>query len=171
MITLDELAENAEIKEEYRKTVLLTMFKKICVKMENNFNYRDSIRRLFRETFDKVMTSKLIIEKNFDVCLQDNDAILLSSWFEANLRKSNQRNSKKTSLEVKKELYEKQGGLCASCGEPLGTNWSLIHVDHIIPFKLVGDELPNNYQDLCETCNECKSAKVDFIFKRMIKIN
>ena len=96
MITLDELAENAEIKEEYRKTVLLTMFKKICVKMENNFNYRDSIRRLFRETFDKVMTSKLIIEKNFDVCLQDNDAILLSSWFEANLRKSNQRNSKKT---------------------------------------------------------------------------
>ena len=53
------------------------------------------------------------------------------------------------------------------CGEPLGPVMAKIHVDHIIPWKLVGDELNDNYQALCETCNECKSARTDYIFKAL----
>lgn len=170
MLLLEELAENPEIKKEYRKTVLLSMFKKICVRMENNESFKKSIRQLFRESYDKNLTSKIIIEKNFDVNISKDDSKLLSSWFEANLMKQNHRNSKFTSLEVKKKLFDIQNGICASCGEKLGTDMSKIHVDHIIPFKLVGDELKDNYQDLCDTCNECKSAKIDFIFKKMINI-
>ena len=68
------------------------------------------------------------------------------------------------------ELFKEQNGKCAVCGENLGDNWSIIHVDHIIPWALVGDELKDNYQVLCETCNESKSANTDYIFKNLIKL-
>ena len=54
------------------------------------------------------------------------------------------------------------------CGCELGDNWSKIHVDHVVPWELVGDELENNFQDLCEKCNEEKNASTNYIFLRMI---
>ena len=88
---------------------------------------------------------------------------MLETWLSANLRKDNRRH--KLSSEIKSELYKKQKGRCAVCGEPLDTN---SHVDHIIPWSLVGDELSSNYQYLCESCNESKSASIDYIFKSLI---
>lgn len=170
MLTLEEIANRQDVKDEYRKTVLLSMFKKICVRMNNDEAYKNSIRNLFRESYDKPLTSKIIIEKNFDVDISIDDSKMLCSWFEANLKKKSTRNPKFTSIEVKRSLCKQQNWLCASCGENLGDDMSKIHVDHIIPFKLVGDELQDNYQALCETCNECKSAKTDFLFKKMINI-
>ncbi|MBR4237534.1 HNH endonuclease [bacterium] len=170
MLSLEELAENPDIKNEYKKTVLLSMFKKVCIKMKNDESFEKSIRNLFRESYDKVLTTKIIIERSFDISLSEEESKLLSTWFEANFKKQNKRNPKFTSIEVKKRLFTLQNGMCALCGEELGNEMSKIHVDHIIPFILVGDELKDNYQDLCNICNECKSAKIDFIFKKMINI-
>lgn len=171
MISLKELAEDELIKKEYIKTVLLTMFKKICVKMSNNLEYKRKIKSLYLQTNDKINTTKIIMQKEFNLNLTDDEAVLLCKWIEANFKKREQRSNITTNLDFKKKLYLKQNGFCVSCGEPLGSDWSKIHVDHIIPFKLVGDELDDNYQDLCETCNECKGAKIDYMFKSLIKIN
>ena len=171
MDSLDSLLDNSLVREEYKKTVLLTMFKKVCVRMNGDNSYRKKIRNLFRQTNDRKMTARLLVENEFNVCLSDSESTMLEKWFSANLRKNPKRNPKYTCETVKKELLIKQNGICPSCGEPLGNDLSKIHVDHIIPFVLVGDELENNYQDLCETCNECKSARVDYLFGKLIKTN
>jgi len=171
MDSLDSLLDDSLVREEYKKTVLLTMFRKVCVKMNSDKSYRQKIQNLFRQTNDRIMTARLLVEKEFDVCLSDVESSMLEKWFYANLRKKPKRNPKYTCEAIKKELFIKQNGICPSCGESLGTDFSKIHVDHIIPFVLVGDELENNYQDLCETCNECKSARVDYLFAKLIKTN
>lgn len=168
MIRLEELLASDEIKKEYRKTFLLCMFQKICTKMERNKDFKVRIHTLFRQSSDYSITAKAIIQNVLKYEISNNDAALISTWFEANLKKSSQR--KPIPLSIKRSLYEKQEGKCVICGESLGKDWSKIHVDHIIPFKLVGDELSDNYQDLCDTCNSAKNDRTDFIFKSMLKL-
>lgn len=168
MATLEELASNDEIKAEYRKTFLLNLFQKICVRMNKDEKYHERVKTVFRQTKDRKQTTAALIKNALGYDLSSEDAELMSKWFSANLKKQNSR--KPIPLSVKMDLYKKQDGKCMVCGEDLGNDWSKIHVDHIIPWKLVGDELENNYQDLCDTCNECKSARTDYIFKNMIKL-
>lgn len=168
MPTLLELASDAQIRQEYEKSFMLNMFRKICVKMHNDEVYKAKIRTLFRESFDKKITTQIIIKREFDYDLIMDEADIMSAWFDAHFKKSNKR--KAIPLSIKEELFKKQNGKCAVCGENLGDNWSIIHVDHIIPWALVGDELKDNYQVLCETCNESKSANTDYIFKNLIKL-
>jgi hypothetical protein len=166
--TLLEFATDEQIRQEYQKSFMLNMFRKICVNMKNDPKYKVKIQTLFRESHNKCMTTQIIIKNKFNYDLTFDEAKIMSSWFAANLKKSNQR--KRLPLSLKIELFDKQNGKCAVCGEDLGNDWSKIHVDHIIPWTLVGDELENNYQNLCETCNECKSASTDYIFKNLIKL-
>ena len=168
MPTLLEFATNEQIVEEYQKSFLLNMFRKICVKMRNDSVFKTKIQTLFRESYNKETTSQIIINREFNYDLSKEEAKLLTTWFEAHFRKGNRRNP--IPLSKKIELFKEQDGKCAVCGEALGLDWAKIHVDHIIPWTLVGDELDNNYQDLCETCNECKSASTDYIFKNLIKL-
>lgn len=168
MPTLEDLATNDEIKAEYKKTFLLNLFRKMCVRMNKDPQFKTKIRKLFLETHDTTQTTQIIIKRYLDYDLQPDEAQQMSIWFGANLRKSSKR--KAIPLETKKALYDKQNGKCMVCGEELGTDWSKIHVDHVIPWALVGDELDENYQDLCETCNECKSARTDYIFKSMLNL-
>ena len=90
----------------------------------------------------------------------------MSEWVNANLNKKDKRAN--LSLELKQKLFSQQNGKCLICGESLGLDWSKIHIDHIIPWSLVGDELDNNYQDLCNYCNENKNDRIDYVFKSMI---
>lgn len=168
MPTLLELATEEQIREEYQKSFMLNLFRKICVKMRNDSTYKAKIQNLFRESFNKNVTVQLIVRREFDYDLTKEEAEIMCKWFDAHFKKSNRRKS--IPLSVKMELYKKQNGKCAVCGENLGADNSKIHVDHIIPWTLVGDELEDNYQDLCDTCNECKSASTDYIFKNLIKL-
>ena len=168
MPTLEDLATNEEIKAEYKKTFLLNLFRKMCVRMNKDPQFKAKIRKLFLETYDKVQTTTIIIKRYLDYDLQAEEAKLVSIWFNAYLQKASHR--KAIPLDLKKELCRKQNGKCMVCGEDLGGDWSKIHVDHIIPWILVGDELDDNYQALCDTCNECKSARTDYIFKSMLNL-
>lgn len=168
MSTLLDFATDEQIQQEYKKTFLLNMFRKICVKMKKDAAYKTHLQTLYRESFNNKITTQLIVKKAFNYDLTMDEANTMNMWIEAHLKKSNKRKSIPHS--VKSNLYEKQDGKCAACGENLGDDWSKIHVDHIIPWTLVGDEIEDNYQALCETCNECKSASTDYIFKSLIKL-
>ncbi len=156
------------IKNEYRKTFLLNIFQSICSKANNELDYKKHILTLFRQSTCLTDTIKAIVERECKYELSDEDVEIMLPWFQAYRRKSDKRKS--IPLALKQELYKKQNGLCAVCEQKLVKNWSEVHVDHIIPWVLVGDELENNYQVLCETCNKCKNSKIDYIFKKMIKL-
>ena len=163
-----DLTTNKEIAQEYKKTFLLNMFQKICSKMSKDEYYKNHILTLLRQTSDTKSMVSTIILKECGYALDDDENDYMNTLFDAYRRKKNVR--KNIPIEVKKKLCQEQCNRCSSCGQLLGNDWSKIHVDHIVPWVLVGDELPNNYQVLCETCNECKNSKIDFIFKKMINL-
>jgi CRISPR/Cas system Type II protein with McrA/HNH and RuvC-like nuclease domain len=136
--------------------------------MKRDDIYRLHVQKLYKQSTNKVITSKVILNRDFKYDASESDAELFNTWLSAYLNKSDTR--KRFSDSFKKELFNKQKGLCAVCGEKLENDFSKIHVDHIIPWTLVGDELKDNYQYLCSTCNECKSCHTDYIFKSLINL-
>lgn len=169
MTKFDDFTANEQIKAEYKKIFLLNLFQKLCVRMSKNPDIKKRIQNLYRQSYNKTETTGLVVKREFDYDMTVDEADLFYTWIMAHFKKSNTR--KTLPLELKKALYEKQHGVCVACGEELGSEWKKIHIDHIIPFKLVGDELNDNYQVLCDVCNECKSARIDYIFKSMLKLN
>ena len=169
MPTLEQIATTEQIKTEYKKTFLLNLFQKICIKMNKILEYRNKNLKLLRQSHDNIETTKIIIKKEFNYDLDEEEALIIHKWLLTYFKKSLSR--KKFSQEIKNSLYEKQNGKCPICGECLGDEWSKIHVDHIIPWVLVGDELDDNYQLLCDICNQCKSSRTDYIFKNLIGLN
>lgn len=169
MHSFEEIFSSEEVIAEYRKSFLLNMFKKLVVRMNRDKQYLQHVRNLFLQSTNKALTISLIIKQNFEIELSMEEARFILDWLEAYFKKSSRRRS--FTAEFRKDLYDKQNGLCRACGEPLGSDMSKVHVDHIIPWMLVGDELKDNYQCLCETCNECKSAHTDYMFKNLIKLN
>ena len=169
MATLEELASNEDIKAEYRKSFLLNLLKKIIGRMRNDKQFNKTVRTLYRQSTNRLITTKVIVKNNlaFDLC--DADAELMCLWMTAHLNKSDRRKPFPSGL--KERLIEEQNGKCVVCGEPLGEDYSKIHIDHIIPWVLVGDELKDNYQCLCEICNESKSCHTDYIFKSLLNLN
>lgn len=168
MISFTDILKDEEVKAEYKKALLLTMFKKIVVRMNKDCSFRNTIRTLFSQSTNREVTVKAIMRNYLNYDIEDNDCKLMLQWFDANMKKSDRR--RPIPKEIKESLYKKQKGICAVCGEPLGQDMKYVHVDHIIPWMLVGDELKNNYQCLCPTCNECKSANIDYMFKNLIKL-
>ena len=163
-----KIIRDNKIKEEYKRAFLLNLFQKTCAKMNNDISYKNHIMVLFRQSYNKQNTTKSIIEHEHGFSLTDNDSEIMYKWFDAYIKKSNKRLPIPHS--TKDALYNSQRGLCMICGQPLGSDWKIIHIDHIIPWILVGDELDNNYQLLCSTCNQCKNSKTDFIFKSLLSL-
>ena len=57
------------------------------------------------------------------------------------------------------ELYNRQKGLCAICGEEIKRK--SFEVDHVIPFSYGGGNERGNLQLTCLRCNRSKSNSVD----------
>lgn len=169
MVSFEDLATDIKIKEEYKKTFLLNIFKKIVAKMKIDYAVEKNIKALYKQSTNKHITTTAIVRNYLNYEMTPSDAELMYTWFNAYLNKSDRR--KGFSDDFKQQLYEKQNGMCAVCGEPLDKQLSNNHVDHIIPWTLVGDELSDNYQYLCSSCNESKSCHTDYIFKSLLKLN
>lgn len=168
MISLDELINDEQIKEEYKKAVLLSLFKKVISREKADEKYKNHVENLFKQSYNRENTIKKIFLNDFGCEIDEDDARILNEWFLANQRKEPIR--RHISWELKVELCKKQGNVCLACGRFLGEDYSKIHVDHIIPWVLVGDELKDNYQALCETCNESKSSRTDYMISKLLKI-
>lgn len=153
---------------EYEKAKQLLVFEKLCRQMERSKEYDARIRTLFRQSTNAAITTKALFQNEYNFELRPDDAARMASWINARLLKQPTRKS--ISQETKSALVKSQNGECAICGCRIEEYSSKTHVDHIVPWVLVGDELENNYQALCEDCNHKKSNDVSFIFKSMINL-
>ena len=166
MIQLAELIKNDSVAKEYEKAFWLKQFGDICKKMDSDIKYKNRVLQLYKESYDEDVTTQSIIEKETGYTVSDEYVKTISRWLKAHFRKKVSRNG--IPFTVKEELFLKQKGKCVICGCNLGDDWSKIHVDHIVPWDLVGDELEDNFQDLCEKCNEEKNASTNYIFLKLI---
>ena len=167
MESIKTILNDEDIQKEYETAVLLSMFKAVCVKGKNDDCFRRRIYTLFRESLDRKATIKAIIKKEVEVELTNEEAQKMEKWFIAN---ENKKPRKHISEAEKYRLLKEQNYKCNICGADLSNSAKKIHVDHIIPYELVGDELEDNLQCLCETCNECKNSKIDFILLKKLRI-
>ena len=128
MLTLEELASNEKIKEEYKKTFLLNIFQKLCVRMERNASLRENIQTLFRQTKNESETIRAIIVRELNYKLSAEEAEIIKPWFLANLKKSKDR--KKLPNELKRKLCMEQDWKCGICGESLGQDLSDVSTEN-----------------------------------------
>ena len=164
----NEALKSNSFKEAYHDSFLLNIFQKLCSKLNNNEEYKRKFFTLLKQSYNVNNTIKSIVLKEYQIELSDDDAKKIALWVDAYRKKKPTR--KPISKDMRERLVKSQNGICLVCGENLGTDYSKIHIDHIIPFILVGDELDDNYQALCNTCNECKNAKTDYMFMNMLKL-
>ena len=70
--------------------------------------------------------------------------------------------------DVRNIIYRKAKGKCQICGRPLDVDgkWS---VDHIVPLSRGGENVIDNYQAVCRSCNRIKDALKEDEFKESIK--
>lgn len=168
MKSLDEILADSEIREEYKKAVLLNIFRKIWLKCEKDPSFKKKFYSLLRESTSKVKTIKGIILKETKIDLVEEDVLIIEDWINAYQRKKTNR--KGFSREFKLNLVSQQNGICPLCGNLLPDDISKINVDHIIPWIYVGDELENNYKALCEHCNKSKGANILYVFNKLINL-
>ena len=69
MISFSDILEDDVVKAEYKKALLLNMFKKIVVRMNKDNSFRNHIRTLFSQSTDKELTVKAIMRNNLNINL------------------------------------------------------------------------------------------------------
>jgi 5-methylcytosine-specific restriction endonuclease McrA len=71
-------------------------------------------------------------------------------------KKSRRKRSRYISSDVKKRVWERDGGRCVICGSTVDLEY-----DHDIPFSKGGSNSADNIRLLCRHCNRSKSARIE----------
>lgn len=168
MNELDLFLENNKIDsnklmEALHLDIRELLLKEICEQMKANDTLRIKVKKKYFLYSDLEATKKVV---NF-ICkcrLSDSDLIWMNKCIKAFLDKTDKR--KAISDIEKNRIINKQNNKCALCGKELMPHD--IHIDHIIPWDYVGDELEDNYQALCSDCNLHKSNHVAIAVSNII---
>jgi hypothetical protein len=144
------------VLDSLHRQILLEIFRRIykCLSEDNNNIVFKNFLRSKSTQSGTMLAYRGLISKVTPLKLSDNDVYQIIEWIKAFWEKSDER--KQIPDSFRQKLLKKQGNRCACCGKNIEDS---SHVDHIIPFKYTGDELPEeNYRCLCENCNLNKSA-------------
>ena len=144
--------------EKLYNTLILGVFEAICKDIKKNNTKIDEKVRFMRYSNDKIAATKNIVRRYVGCDLSKTEYIKLSELLTAFFRAGDPR--KKFDDNFRESLIEKQNYKCAICGKNISSQNS--HLDHIIPWDYVGDNLNDNYQMLCETCNTRKGTSTYF---------
>lgn len=142
--------------------ILLSSFNILFNFLEKD-NNKQILKKKLRAAVDKndeLCVIRTLISENLDVTFSKEEEKYLLELIKAYLNKSSRRVT--INKETKELLSKKQNGKCKICEENIKIE---DHLDHIIPFKFVGDELPENYQMLCKRCNLLKNDSIIFLFE------
>ena len=141
---------------DLHKQILLEIFRRVCKHLSegnNNSEFKELVRSRKTES-GTMLVYRNLISLVTPLQVSDEDIYMIREWIAAFWEKSDQR--KPIPDEFRQKLLKKQNFRCACCGKNIE---HVNHVDHIIPFKYSGDELPEeNYRCLCAGCNLDKSA-------------
>lgn len=130
--------------------------KEICTYMKSSPARSLEIRKLYFRSYDDLQTVRTIVRRVCGGALPDKDLVWLNRCIRAHLHKKGRR--RQISDQERADLWSAQGGLCAICRRSVKPEG--FHVDHIVPWDYVGDELPDNLQVLCPDCNWLKNDRV-----------
>ncbi len=153
-INLNNLDRN-ELMNALHLEIREILLKVICKKMKNDPSFFMKAKNYYFTYADEEAANKIL----YIACkckLPSNDLKWLNECIKAAMSKRDKRNP--ITLSVKSDLIRKQDGKCRICKCPISMND--MHVDHIIPWDYVGDELSDNFQGLCSECNLSKSNHV-----------
>lgn len=149
--------------QKLHKTLLLGVFEVVCKEIKKQGS-KTAERASFRKFKDKTIPAKRIIKQYAGCELASDDyaemAILLGTFFNTGDPR------KQFDAIYREQLTKKQGGKCNICKRTITAKGA--HLDHIVPWDYVGDQLDNNYQMLCETCNERKGTAAYFEFSMLL---
>lgn len=155
--------DDNEVKTIVLNMILLSIFEEIYNYLEKESN-KELLKNKLRKSNSEVMIRELI-DSHISMALEEDDYKYIYTLIMAYLRKKDIR--KRYNEDDKSRLLIKQNYKCDICHCKINLKDS--HVDHIIPFKMVGDELNDNYQLLCEQCNFNKSASLNYYLKTIVK--
>ena len=157
------MVDERKLRKCIQSVLVISLFRSFCEK-NNSTESQQRLRNIFSRTLNPVETTKCLIQNELFEEINAEEAEFFHSLIIAFLKKKTYR--RRITDSEKKLLLCQQDNCCAICGETVGSNY---HVDHIIPFKYVGDELENNYQILCANCNTKKNASIDYQIRFMLK--
>lgn len=141
---------------------LLGRFKAFCEK-NSSVAAKQRIRNIYNNSSDALVTTYNLINNELQVSLSPEECNRMRELIAAYLSKNEHR--LKIPDSVTKKLLVDQNGKCAICEGHVDVHSP---VDHIVPFKYVGDKLNNNYQLLCNNCNLKKNASLDYQIRFML---
>lgn len=144
--------------------ILRGVFEEICKEIKRTESYKFE-KTTLRNSIDPMHSTRIILKKYVGCELGDEEISTLYKWLSAFFKKRNQRT--RVNPDIRNSLLRKQEWKCAICESSISLTSS--HYDHIIPWDFVGDELENNYQMLCPSCNVRKGVSSYFEFSMALK--
>lgn len=139
------------------ENMLLSVFETICLEMKDMKVRKDVLSNLRKSIHPELYIQRLALQMS-GCNLSIEECNKLCNWLVAYFRKTNTR--KKFPVSLRNKLLIEQQFDCNICCKEI--NASNSEIDHIIPWDYVGDELDNNLQLLCCTCNERKGRSIYF---------
>lgn len=159
----------SKVKDIFYKEIMNEVFILFFNALKNE-NKKEKLKDSLRKSQNRYAEN--IVYKNFisqvtPLDLNDEDYSYIITLLKASLNRLEQRVS--LSDEERREILGNQNNQCVFCGKKITNLHDDCHIDHIIPFYYTGDELTDNYQALCSSCNEEKGSKVSFLTQLIAK--
>lgn len=150
------MADDGYLVNATKEAIILGNFKTYCDK-NNGPEAKLRLRNILHLSPDPTSSVIGLFKNDLKISIDKTAAAKIHPLLIAFLNKSNYRKS--ISIEQKQILLKKQSNKCAICGSRINEQ---DHADHIVPFKYVGDELPDNLQMLCAHCNQAKNSSLAY---------
>lgn len=155
IIRLNNIDEGV-LYDALHKDILESVLSEICEYMKVNDSSYISVKKIYYRSTNNIDAIRQIVRNVCRLSLPEQGLEWLNNCVKAFMKKKPHR--KQLSNDLRKDLWEKQGKKCRICGKEILAEDG--HIDHIVPWDYVGDELANNYQVLCSDCNLHKSNHV-----------
>ena len=163
IIRLNNINEEV-LYDALHKDILESILSEICQSMKVNDSSYISIKKIYYRNANDIDAIKQIVKNICHLSLPQNDLEWLNKCVKAFMKKKPHRQQFPNAL--RQELWNKQGKKCRICGKEILAEEG--HIDHVVPWDYVGDELEGNYQLLCSDCNLHKSNHVALAVRSLI---